>query len=57
MNPSDLHAQLPGQTTEDAEEIAEWRDALLSVIAHGGAGQARQIMDMLVTLASTCEMN
>jgi pyruvate dehydrogenase E1 component len=57
MNPSDLHAQLPGQTTEDSEEIAEWRDALLSVIAHGGAGQARQIMDMLVTLASTCEMN
>jgi pyruvate dehydrogenase E1 component len=57
MNPSDLHAQLPGQTTEDAEEIAEWRDALLSVIAHGGTGQARQIMDMLVTLASTCEMN
>ncbi|MHC8308232.1 alpha-ketoglutarate dehydrogenase [Pseudomonas sp. GT1P32] len=57
MNPSDLHAQLPGQTTEDAEEIAEWRDALLSVVAHGGAGQARQIMDMLVTLASTCEMN
>ena len=56
MNPSDLHAQFPGQTSEDAEEIAEWRDALLSVIAHGGAGQARQIMDMLVTLASTAEM-
>ena len=57
MNPSDIHAQLPGQTAEDAQEIAEWRDALLSVIAHGGAGQAAQIMDMLVTLASTCEMN
>ena len=57
MNPSDIHAQLPGQTAEDAQEIAEWRDALLSVIAHGGAGQAAQIMDMLVTLASTTEMN
>ncbi len=57
MNPSDIHAQLPGQTAEDAQEIAEWRDALLSVIAHGGAGQAAQIMDMLVTLASTAEMN
>ncbi|QVW25685.1 alpha-ketoglutarate dehydrogenase [Pseudomonas hormoni] len=57
MNPSDIHAQLPGQTAEDAQEIAEWRDALLSVIAHGGAGQAAQIMDMLVTLASTSEMN
>ena len=56
MNPSDLHTRLPGQNTEDAQEIAEWRDALLSVIAHGGAGQARQIMDMLVTLASTAEM-
>lgn len=31
MNPSDIHAQLPGQTAEDALEIAEWRDALLSV--------------------------
>ena len=57
MNPSDIHAQLPGQTAEDAQEIAEWRDALLSVIAHGGAGQAAQIMDMLVALASTAEMN
>ncbi|MHC8286067.1 alpha-ketoglutarate dehydrogenase [Pseudomonas sp. XS1P51] len=56
MNPSDLHAHLPGQTTEDAQEIAEWRDALLSVIAHGGAGQAKQIMDMLVTLASASDM-
>ncbi|WP_447890429.1 alpha-ketoglutarate dehydrogenase [Pseudomonas hormoni] len=55
MNPSDIHA--PGQTAEDAQEIAEWRDALLSVIAHGGAGQAAQIMDMLVALASTAEMN
>lgn len=56
MNPSDLHDHLPGQTPEDAQEIAEWRDALLSVIAHGGAGQARQIMDMLVTLASGSDM-
>ncbi|MHC8354557.1 alpha-ketoglutarate dehydrogenase [Pseudomonas sp. LB3P81] len=56
MNPSDIHAQLPGQTAEEAQEIVEWRDALLSVIAHGGAGQARQIMDMLVTLASTSGM-
>jgi pyruvate dehydrogenase E1 component len=56
MNPSDLQAQFPGQNPQDAEELTEWREALQSVIAHGGAGQARQIMDMLVTLASTADI-
>jgi pyruvate dehydrogenase E1 component len=56
MNPSDLHAPLPGQTTEDAQEIAEWRDALQSVIAHGGKAQAKQILDMLVTVASGSDL-
>ncbi|WP_419710253.1 alpha-ketoglutarate dehydrogenase [Pseudomonas sp. NFX224] len=56
MNPSDLHAQLPGQAAEDREEIAEWRDALLSVIAHGGTAQARQILDMLVAVASSSDI-
>lgn len=56
MNPSDLQALFPGQTPQDAEELMEWREALQSVIAHGGAGQAKQIMDMLVTLASTAEI-
>ena len=56
MNPSDIHAQLPGQSAEDLLEIAEWRDALLSVIAHGGTAQARQILDMLVAVASRSDI-
>ncbi|WP_223505770.1 alpha-ketoglutarate dehydrogenase [Pseudomonas sp. GL-RE-29] len=56
MNPSDILAQLPGQTTEDAQEVAEWRDALLSVIAHGGAAQVKQILDMLVAVASAADI-
>ncbi|VVP24314.1 Pyruvate dehydrogenase E1 component [Pseudomonas fluorescens] len=56
MIPPDLQARLPGQPPEDAQEIAEWRDALLSVIAHGGAAQARQILDMLVAVASASDI-
>ncbi|MFP3496519.1 alpha-ketoglutarate dehydrogenase [Pseudomonas sp. SIMBA_059] len=56
MNLSDIHAQWPGQTAEDALEVAEWRDALLSVIAHSGTVQARQILDMLVTVASAADI-
>ncbi|AWY39623.1 alpha-ketoglutarate dehydrogenase [Pseudomonas putida] len=51
MNPSDIHAQ-----TEDLEEITEWREALLSVIEHGGAAQARKILDMLVKTASEADI-
>ncbi|XXE47194.1 alpha-ketoglutarate dehydrogenase [Pseudomonas sp. R3-56] len=54
---SDIHAQWPGQATEDAQEIAEWRDALLSVIAHSGAVQAKQILDMLMTVASASDID
>ncbi|WP_431480804.1 alpha-ketoglutarate dehydrogenase [Pseudomonas thivervalensis] len=53
---SDIHAQLLGQTIEDAQEVAEWRDALLSVIAHSGTAQAKQILDMLVTVASASDI-
>ena len=56
MIPPDLQAPLPGQPPEDAQEIAEWRDALLSVIAHGGTAQARQILDMLVAVASASDI-
>ncbi|VVP80766.1 Pyruvate dehydrogenase E1 component [Pseudomonas fluorescens] len=56
MNPSDTHAQLSGQTAEDAQEIAEWREALLSVITHGGTAQAKQILDMLVAVASAADI-
>ncbi|WHS61104.1 alpha-ketoglutarate dehydrogenase [Pseudomonas sp. G2-4] len=52
MNQSDLHAQWPAQAVED-EEMAEWREALLSVAAHGGTGRAKQILDMLLAVAST----
>ncbi|MDQ0122832.1 pyruvate dehydrogenase E1 component [Pseudomonas lini] len=56
MIPPDLQAPLPGQPPEDAQEIAEWRDALLSVIAHGGAAQAKKILDMLVAVASASDI-
>ncbi|MBI6910924.1 alpha-ketoglutarate dehydrogenase [Pseudomonas palleroniana] len=56
MNLSDIHAQWPVKTAEDALEVAEWRDALLSVIAHSGTVQARQILDMLVTVASAADI-
>ncbi|NUU36122.1 alpha-ketoglutarate dehydrogenase [Pseudomonas sp. C2B4] len=56
MNPFDTQARLPGQTAEDLEEIAEWRDALLSIIAHGGTARAKQILDMLVTVASASDI-
>ncbi len=56
MNLSDIRAQWPGQTTEDAQEVAEWRDALLSVIAHSGTAQAKQILDMLVAVASASDI-
>lgn len=56
MNLFDIRAQWPDQTTEDAQEAAEWRDALLSVIAHSGTAQAKQILDMLVAVASTSDI-
>ena len=52
MNPSDSDAQLPVPAAEDSEEIAEWRDALLSLIEHGGAQQAKRVLDSLVEVAS-----
>ena len=55
MNLSNPHAQWPGQAAED-EEMAEWREALLSVAAHGGTGRARQILDMLLAVASTSDI-
>ncbi|HRA64362.1 MAG TPA: pyruvate dehydrogenase (acetyl-transferring), homodimeric type, partial [Burkholderiaceae bacterium] len=41
------------QTAADAEEIAEWRDAFLSLLAADGPARARQILDELVNLART----
>ncbi|NUT78724.1 alpha-ketoglutarate dehydrogenase [Pseudomonas sp. C1C7] len=56
MNPSDQHAQSPGQAAEDLQEIAEWRDALLSVIAYGGTEQAKRILDTLLAVASEADI-
>ncbi|WP_411380595.1 alpha-ketoglutarate dehydrogenase [Pseudomonas sp. MPB26] len=56
MTSSNSYAQWPGQTAEDAQELAEWRDALLSVIAHGGTAQAKQILDMLMAVASASDI-
>ncbi|VVP81939.1 Pyruvate dehydrogenase E1 component [Pseudomonas fluorescens] len=56
MNPPERHDPLPGQSAEDHQEIAEWRDALLSVIAHGGADQARRILDRLVAVARESDL-
>jgi len=39
----------PGKPTDD--EAAEWRDALLSLVAADGPERAREIMDMLAALA------
>jgi pyruvate dehydrogenase E1 component len=33
------------------DETSEWRDALRSLIEHGGAARARQILDMLAAMA------
>jgi len=51
MNQSHIHAQTLAQIADDALENAEWRDALLSVVAHAGTDRAKQILDMLVSLA------
>ncbi|SFL06262.1 alpha-ketoglutarate dehydrogenase [Pseudomonas sp. NFACC46-3] len=55
MNLSNPHAQWPARAVED-EEMAEWREALLSVAAHGGTGRAKQILDMLLAVASTSDI-
>ena len=44
-------AEMPHVSDDDREELAEWRDALLSVVHFSGAERARQIMDMLATVA------
>src|ERR1700712_4011104 len=36
---------------DSAEEVAEWREALLSLVAASGPARAREIMDMLAALA------
>ncbi|NQD92811.1 alpha-ketoglutarate dehydrogenase [Pseudomonas sp. CrR25] len=56
MKQPDPQTQLLGQAVEDAQEIAEWRDALLSVIANAGTEQAKQILDMLVAIASASDI-
>ncbi|MEN2397607.1 alpha-ketoglutarate dehydrogenase [Pseudomonas halotolerans] len=55
MNLSAPHAQWPGQAAED-EEMTEWREALLSVAAHGGTGRAKQILDMLLAVANASDI-
>ncbi|SFY17623.1 MULTISPECIES: alpha-ketoglutarate dehydrogenase [unclassified Pseudomonas] len=55
MNLSNPHAQWPARAVED-EEMAEWREALLSVAAHGGTDRAKQILDMLLAVASTADI-
>lgn len=55
MNLSNPHAQWPVQAVED-EEMAEWREALLSVAAHAGTDRAKQILDMLLAVASTSDI-
>ncbi|MBK5437346.1 alpha-ketoglutarate dehydrogenase [Pseudomonas sp. TH32] len=40
-------ASAVSQTAMDQEELAEWRDALASLVANAGAARAREILDML----------
>ncbi|HET8939871.1 MAG TPA: alpha-ketoglutarate dehydrogenase [Polyangiales bacterium] len=42
---------MPDKRDPAAEEDAEWREALLSLVAADGPGRAREIMDMLAALA------
>ncbi len=40
-------ANAVSQTAMDQEELAEWRDALASLVANAGPARAREILDML----------
>ncbi|MDY7533671.1 alpha-ketoglutarate dehydrogenase [Pseudomonas sp. Bout1] len=40
-------ASAVSQTAIDQEELAEWRDALASLVANAGPARAREILDML----------
>ncbi|NWE79360.1 alpha-ketoglutarate dehydrogenase [Pseudomonas yamanorum] len=40
-------ASAVSHTAMDQEELAEWRDALASLVANAGAARAREILDML----------
>ena len=40
-------ASAVSQTAMDQEELAEWRDALASLVANAGPARAREILDML----------
>ncbi|MGE8067036.1 alpha-ketoglutarate dehydrogenase [Pseudomonas sp. NPDC089569] len=56
MNAFEPPSGSPGQSADTDEQLAEWRDALLSVIAQDGAARARQILDLLVTVAGSADI-
>ncbi|MFC6299684.1 alpha-ketoglutarate dehydrogenase [Pseudomonas sp. CCM 7893] len=46
-------ASAVSQTAMDQEELAEWRDALESLVSNAGAERAREILDMLAAVGGT----
>lgn len=56
MNSFVLKNTLPAQAEADAQELAEWHDALLSVIAHRGEAHAGRVLDLLVAVAGRADL-
>lgn len=46
-----MSALLLDQTDSDPQETQEWKEAFLSLLAHGGSDRARQILDELARIA------
>ncbi|WP_350616685.1 alpha-ketoglutarate dehydrogenase [Pseudomonas sp. HY7a-MNA-CIBAN-0227] len=46
-------ASAVSQTATDQQELAEWRDALASLVANAGPARAREILDMLADAGGT----
>ncbi|MGE7964000.1 alpha-ketoglutarate dehydrogenase [Pseudomonas sp. NPDC089918] len=51
FNSQALAASTPEQNQADAQEMVEWREALLSLIENAGPERTREILDMLTTIA------
>ena len=46
-----LNANEPGHADPDPQETAEWREALLALLACEGPGRVRQMLDALQQLS------
>lgn len=55
MNPFVFQNTLLDGAEVDVQELAEWHDALLSVLANRGQAQARRVLDMLIAVAGRAD--